>query len=125
MRDTAHAKTTSQPANRAPNEPAMDKNANLGLNLVVFGQKIIFFTGELKSFVTHMTENPPRHLVHIGFWSGIGKNVQKVAIFGKSFGTNITENHLDNLSTLFFGQALDQMGQVHGAGLELICYLFI
>ena len=29
----------------------------------------------------------------------------------KSFGTNITENHLDNLSILFFGQALDQMGQ--------------
>ena len=26
----------------------------------------------------------------------------------KSFGTNITENHKDNL---FFGQALDQMGQ--------------
>ena len=30
----------------------------------------------------------------------------------KSFGTNITENHLDNLSALFFGQALDQMGQI-------------
>ena len=29
----------------------------------------------------------------------------------KSFGTNITENHLDNLSALFFGQALYQMGQ--------------
>ena len=29
----------------------------------------------------------------------------------KSFGTNITENHLDNLSALFFGQALNQMGQ--------------
>ena len=82
MRDTARATTTSQPTNRAPNEPAMDKNANLGLNLVVFGQKIIFFTGELKSFVTHMTENPPRHLVHIGFWSDIGQNVQKMAIFG-------------------------------------------
>ena len=45
----------------------------------------------------------------------------KMAIFGpkipifmgvsKSFGTNLTENHLDNLSALFFGQALDQMGQ--------------
>ena len=30
----------------------------------------------------------------------------------KSFGTNITENHLDNLSALFFGQALDKMGQI-------------
>ena len=29
----------------------------------------------------------------------------------ESFGTNITENHLDNLSALFFGQSLDQMGQ--------------
>ena len=29
----------------------------------------------------------------------------------ESFGTNITENHLDNLSALFFGQSLDHMGQ--------------
>ena len=29
----------------------------------------------------------------------------------KSFGTNITENHFGNLSALFFGQALDQVGQ--------------
>ena len=29
----------------------------------------------------------------------------------KSFGTNTTENHLDNLSALFFGRALDLMGQ--------------
>ena len=38
----------------------------------------------------------------------------KILIFmgvNKSFGTNITENHFGNLSTLFFGQALDQMGQ--------------
>ena len=38
----------------------------------------------------------------------------KILIFmgvSKSFGTNITENHLDNLSALFFGQSLDQMGQ--------------
>ena len=75
-------RATSQPINRAPNEPAMVRNANFGLNLVVFGQKILFFTGEIKSFVTHITENPPRHLVHIGFWSGIGQNVQKMAIFG-------------------------------------------
>ena len=40
------------------------------------------FTGEIKSFVTHITENPPRHLVHRVFWSGIGQNVQKMAIFG-------------------------------------------
>ena len=39
----------------------------------------------------------------------------KILIFrgvSESFGTNITENHLDNLSALFFGQALDQMGQI-------------
>ena len=60
----------------------MTKNANFGQNLVVFGQKNPFFTGEIKSFVTHITENPPRHLVHIGFWSGIGHNVLKIAIFG-------------------------------------------
>ena len=29
----------------------------------------------------------------------------------KSFSTNITENHLGNLSALFFGHALDQVGQ--------------
>ena len=33
------------------------------------------------------------------------------ASLSKSFGTNITENHLGNLSALFFGQALDQMFQ--------------
>ena len=58
------------------------KKANFGPNWVVFGQKIFFFTGEIKSFVTHITENPPRHLVRIGFWSGMGRNGQKMAIFG-------------------------------------------
>ena len=82
MRDTARATTTNQPTNRATNEPAMDKNAKFGPNLVGFGQKILIITGEIKSFGTHIRENPPRHLVHIGFWSGIGQNVQKMAIFG-------------------------------------------
>ena len=38
----------------------------------------------------------------------------KILIFrgeSESFSTNITENHLNNLSALFFGQALDEMGQ--------------
>ena len=38
----------------------------------------------------------------------------KILIFmgvSKSLRTNITENHQDNLSALFFGQPLDQMGQ--------------
>ena len=83
MRDTARATTPNQPTNRAPSEPAIDKNSNFGPNLVVFGQKILFFTGEIKSFVPHITENQPRHLVHIGFWPGIGQSVQKMAIFGR------------------------------------------
>ena len=81
-RYSPRAKTNSQHINREPNEPAMVRNANFGLNLVVLGQKILFLTGEIKSFVTHITENPPRHLVHIDFWSGIGQKVQKMAIFG-------------------------------------------
>ena len=39
---------------------------------------------------------------------------QKTLIFmgvGKIFGTHIMENHLGNLSALFFDQAIDQMGQ--------------
>ena len=60
----------------------LTKNASFGPNLVVFGQKILIFTDKIKSFVTHITENPPRHLVHIVFWLGIGQNVQKMAIFG-------------------------------------------
>merc|ERR1711978_368965 len=83
-------------------------------------------------------ENPPRHLVHIvflvGHWTKCAKNGNiwpkmtkntdlgpNLAVFGpkilnfmgvrKRFGTNITENHLDNLSALFFDQFLDQMGQ--------------
>ena len=45
----------------------------------------------------------------------------KLAVFGpkiliftgvsESFGTNITDNHLGNLSALVFGQELDQMGK--------------
>ena len=58
--------------------PKLTKNANFGR----FWARNPFFTGEIKSFVTHITENPPRHLVHIVFWSGIGQNVQKMAIFG-------------------------------------------
>merc|ERR1712020_298037 len=50
-------------------------------------------------------------------WPKLTKNASfgpKILIFmgvSKSFGTNITENYLDNLSALFFGHALDQMGQ--------------
>ena len=40
-----------------------------------------------------------------------GPNILIFRGVSKSFVTNITENHLDNLAALFFGQALDQMGQ--------------
>ena len=62
--------------------PKVTENANFGPNLVVFGQKILIFTGESKNFGTHITEKPPRHLVHIVFWSGMGWNGPKMLIFG-------------------------------------------
>merc|ERR1712209_369825 len=92
--------------------PKLTKNANFGPNLVVFGQKILFFTGEIKSFVTYITENPPRPLFTLFFgqhwticakngniwpkmtknadfgpnlavfWSGIRSNGPKMLIFG-------------------------------------------
>ena len=79
-RYSPRATTNNRPTNRAlkkpawpgPNRPKMPK---FGPNLVVFGQKILFFTGEIKSFVTNITENPPRHIVHIGFWSVIGHQI--------------------------------------------------
>ena len=40
-----------------------------------------------------------------------GPNILIFRGVSKSFGTNITENYLDNLSALFFGHALDQVGQ--------------
>ena len=58
--------------------PKMNKNAKFGR----FWAKNPFFTGEIKSFVTHITENPPRHLVHIGFGRALDKMCKKMAIFG-------------------------------------------
>ena len=130
-----HNRALNKPAWPGPNWPKMPV---LGQIWSFLGKKSFFFTGEIKSFVTHITKNPPRHLVHIVFlvrhWTKCAKNgniwpkMTKNAYFGpilavlgpnilifmgvsKSFGTNITENHLGNLSALFFGQALDQMGQ--------------
>ena len=40
-----------------------------------------------------------------------GPQIQIFMGVSKRFGTHIIENHLDNLSALFFGQALYQMGQ--------------
>ena len=63
----------------------MNKNANFGPNLVVFGQKILIFIGEIKSFVTHVTENPSRYLVRIVFWSPMGSNGPKMPIFDQKY----------------------------------------
>ena len=60
----------------------MDQKRQFWAKFGRFWAKILFFTWEIISFVTHITENPPRHLVHIVFWSGIGQNVQKMAKFG-------------------------------------------
>ena len=86
MRDTARA---PQPPTDPPTGHQMHALAQIdqkmpmfGPNLVVFWAKNPFFYWRNQKFVTHITENPPRHLVHIVFWSGIGQNVQKMAIFG-------------------------------------------
>ena len=47
-RYSPRATTTSQPINRAPNGPAMVRNANFGPNWVVFGQKILFLLEKSK-----------------------------------------------------------------------------
>ena len=60
----------------------MNKNANFGPNLVVFGQKILILTLESKSFGTYIMKNPPGHLFGIVFGSGMGPNRQKMPIFG-------------------------------------------
>ena len=49
----------------------------------LLGPKILILTGESKSFGSHVTEKPPRHLVRIVFWSGIGSNGPKMPIFGQ------------------------------------------
>ena len=115
----------------------MNKNAIFGPYLDFFGQKILIFTGEIKSFITHIRKTHlgtlftlflVRHWTKCAkngnIWPKMTKNADfgpNLAIFGpkslifmglsKSFGTNITENHFGNLSALFFGQALDQVGQ--------------
>ena len=56
----------------------MTKNAYFGPNLPVLWPKILILTGGSKSFGTHITEKPPRHLVQTVFflraWDQMGKN---------------------------------------------------
>ena len=112
----------------------MTTNAYSGFKFGRFWDKIPDFNGRKQKVWYPPNGKPPMHLVCIVFWPAMRPNGPKMPIFGqksqfwahsaifgpkililmgvsKSFGTNITENHLDNLSALFFGQALDQMGQ--------------
>ena len=68
MRDTARA---PQPPTDSSTGHIIDQKCQFWAKFGRFGAKNPFFTGEIKSFVTHITKNPPRHLVHIG------QNVQK------------------------------------------------
>ena len=107
--------------------PKLTKNANFGPNLVVFGQKILFFywrnhLGTL--FTLFFGQHRTKCAKNGNIWPKMTKKADfgpNLVVFGpkslifmgisKSFGTNITENYLDNLSALFFGHSLDQMGQ--------------
>ena len=55
------------------------------------------YLAKIASFGPNLAVSGPKILIFMGV--------------SKSFGTNITENHPGNLSALFFGQALDQIGQ--------------
>ena len=48
-----------------------------------FWPKIQYFTGVSKNFGTQITEETPRQLVPIVFWSGMRPNGPKIPIFGQ------------------------------------------
>ena len=50
---------------------------------ICFGPKIIFLTEVSKSFGTHITEEPLRHLPRIVLWAGMGSNGPKMHISGQ------------------------------------------
>ena len=98
--------------------PEITTNACYGLNLVVFGPKVLNFTGGSINFGTQVTEKPSRHLVCFVFWSGMRPNGPKMPIFGnkasigpqilifmgvsQSFGTHITERPPRQLVRIVF-----------------------
>ena len=87
-----NGKTTQAPCSHwflAGHRTKWAKNANiwpkkptLGQIWPFMGQKILIFKGVSKSFGTHWTRKPHRQLVWIVFWSGIGSNGRKLAVFG-------------------------------------------
>ena len=87
----------------------MIKNANFRPNLVVFGQKILTFTGESKSFDTHITEKPTRQLVRIVYgqaWDKMGQKHQYLALNDQKyfFLTKFGKNPNSNGRKQFFDQ---------------------
>ena len=81
-RYSPRATTTNRPNNRAPKKPAWPgpnwpKMPILGPIWSFWGKKSFFFTWEIISFVTHITENSPRHLVHIVFGRSLDKMCKK------------------------------------------------
>ena len=81
-RYSPRATTTNRPTNRAPKKPAwpgpyQPKMPILGHIWSFWGKKSFFFTSEIISFVTHITENSPRHLVHIVFGRSLDKMCKK------------------------------------------------
>ena len=113
--------------------PKMTKNAYFGPNLPVLWPKILILTGGSKSFGTHITEKPPRHLARIVYWSGMGPNGPKMPIFGqksqfwanlaiygpkilifmwvsKSFGIHITEKPPRQLVRIVFRSGIGLNG---------------
>ena len=71
--------------------PYLARKASFGPNLAVFGPNILIPTGGSKSFGTHVTEKPPRHLVCIIFgrsWDQMGQKCQYLAQKA-NFGPNL------------------------------------
>ena len=69
----------------------MTKNAIFGQHFAILGQKILIFTGESKSFGTHIMEKTPRQLVHIDFGQALDQMGQKCPYLAEnaSFGPKI------------------------------------
>ena len=79
MRDTARAPQppTNPPKGHQMSQQGLDQNeqkCQIRAKLSRSGVKNPNFTGESENFVTHIAEDPPRHLVCIVFWSGMGQN---------------------------------------------------
>ena len=57
--------------------PSFGQKSQFGPNLAVYGPKILIFVGVSKVLVPTEWKKPPRQLVRIVFWSGIGSNGPK------------------------------------------------